>query len=142
MEEETFKVTDRRGRARDEAAAEPAVIEPAPQPRSAAPERPAASPSGPAAQAAYGQPGSVELQDVFWMFANSALVNLGAAPDPASGEQSLDLEQAREAIDVLVLLRDKTAAHRTDEESQLLEQLVYELQMRFVQATGNESPLS
>ena len=142
MEEETFKVTDRRGRGRDEAAAEPAVIEPAPQPRSATPERPAASPSGPAGQAAYGQPGSVELQDVFWMFANSALVNLGAAPDPASGEQSLDLEQAREAIDVLVLLRDKTAAHRTDEESQLLEQLVYELQMRFVQAMGNESPLS
>ena len=47
-----------------------------------------------------------------------------------------DLAQASEAIDILVLLREKTQGNRTPEESDLLEQIIYDLQLRFVRATG------
>jgi len=74
------------------------------------------------------------------MFASSALIGLGDAVDPSTGERHVDLDQARDAIDVLALLRDKTAGNRTEEESHLLEQVMYDLQMRFVRATEAARP--
>jgi len=74
------------------------------------------------------------------MFASSALVSLGDAADPSTGEQHVDLEQARDVIDMLALLRDKTAGNRTDEESRLLEQIMYDLQIRFVRASEAGRP--
>lgn len=73
------------------------------------------------------------------MFATSALIGLGEAPDPGSGEQRRDLEQARDAIDTLLLLRDRTDGRRTAEEDRLLGQLLYDLQMRFVHLTRRPS---
>jgi hypothetical protein len=73
------------------------------------------------------------------MLASSALVNLGEAADPATGERVLDLEQAKEAIDLLALLRVKTNGNRTDQESHLLEEMLYDLQLRFVNAARNAS---
>jgi hypothetical protein len=122
-EEESFKVTDRRGRERDEA----------PAAAGRADEGPAAAP--PSGAGAHGA-GKPDLQGLFVMFASSALINLGEAPDPSSGERRVDLDQAQEAIDLLLLLRDKTQGNRTDPESRLLEQILYDLQMRFVQAAG------
>jgi hypothetical protein len=128
-EDETFKVTDRRRRDDiDEAPAAPAPTEPAaPAPRTA--------PAGSAFQGPAAPPqGGPDLQGLFIMLASSALVNLGEAADPETGERVLDLEQAREAIDLLSLLRVKTEGNRTEQESHLLEEMLYDLQLRFVRA--------
>jgi hypothetical protein len=128
-EDETFKVTDRRRRDEtDESPTAPAPPEPAaPTPR--------AAPTGSASQgpAPAPQEGS-DLQGLFVMLASSALVNLGEAADPETGERVLDLEQAKEAIDLLSLLRVKTQGNRTEQESHLLEEMLYDLQLRFVRA--------
>src|SRR5262245_41072995 len=127
-EAEGFKVTDRRHRASEDDA--PAVTPPAPEPE------PAAAPSTPGeAWAAPGEPppGPVDLRAVFTMFASSALMALGEAADPASGQFRVDLSEAEEAIDVLLLLRDKTEGNRTEEESAFLDDVLFDLQMRFVQ---------
>lgn len=128
-EDETFKVTDRRRRDEtDESPTDPAPPDPvAPAPRAAA----AASASQGPAPAPQGGP---DLQGLFIMLASSALVNLGEAADPETGERVLDLEQAKEAIDLLSLLRVKTEGNRTDQESHLLEEMLYDLQLRFVRA--------
>ena len=68
------------------------------------------------------------------MLASSALVNLGEAADPETGERILDLDQAKEAIDLLSLLRAKTEGNRTEQEGHLLEEMLYDLQLRFVRA--------
>ncbi len=131
-EDESFKVTDRRGRPRDEADADggrsvnPGPLLAGPTPTEADPR---SAPAGPAEH-----PGA-DLQSLFVMFASSALISLGEAADPSTGERRVDLEQARDAIDMLGLLRDKTSGNRTDQESRLLEQIMYDLQMRFVRAT-------
>jgi Domain of unknown function (DUF1844) len=72
------------------------------------------------------------------MLASSALMNLGEAADPETGERVLDLGQAKEAIDLLTLLRLKTEGNRTEQESHLLEEMLYDLQLRFVRAAKGQ----
>jgi hypothetical protein len=78
------------------------------------------------------KPDAGDLSNVFIMFAGWALIGLGEAPDPATGDRRLDLPQARDAIETLRLLREKTSGNRTDPESRLLEELLYDVQMRYV----------
>ena len=64
----------------------------------------------------------------------SALVHLGLAPDPISGEKGEpDLTLASQTIDTLSLLQEKTRGNLDDEEERLLSSLLYELRMRFVE---------
>jgi hypothetical protein len=66
---------------------------------------------------------------------SSALVHLGAAPEPGSdapGPPNLPL--ARHTIDILEVLRTKTSGNLEPEESALLEQVLHDLHMRFLAA--------
>lgn len=133
--EESFRVMDRRrggGDAPGDREVPSAAGSGAAPPPSAQDARPqhAPAPPGPAAE---GGPG---LEDLFVMFANSALLHLGEADDPLSGERRVDLEQAREAIEILIVLREKTRGNLTAEESRTLEDILYDLELRFVRATG------
>ena len=107
---EGFRVTDRRRRD-TEVEARPAPTVPPPGP---APAR--------------------SLAGLFMMLASSAVVSMGEVADPVTGRRHDDLDQAAEIIDLLVLLREKTEGHRSAEESQVLDELVYDLQVRFVNA--------
>jgi hypothetical protein len=100
MEEEGFKVNDRRQRG--------------------------------AAPGAEGERAGSDLSGLFIMFAGWALIGLGESPDPGTGERRPDLGQARDAIEILRLLREKTVGNRTEQESALLEELLYDVQMRYV----------
>lgn len=63
--------------------------------------------------------------------ATSAMINLGEGPKEAAAEVNLDL--ARQTIDVLGLLQDKTKGNLDDEEDKLLETLLYETRMRYLE---------
>ena len=68
--------------------------------------------------------------------AHTAAFHFGDVPDPATGKAGqANLAAAHQIIDILVLLEQKTRGNLTAEERSLLEQLLYELQMRFVEAT-------
>ena len=69
--------------------------------------------------------------------ASTAAIHFGDIPDPQSGEPSEpNLEGAAQMIEILSLLEQKTKGNLTAEERQVLEQLLYELRMRFVQASS------
>ena len=69
--------------------------------------------------------------------ASTATSHFGDLPDPVSGERAkLNLEGAAQMIEILALLDQKTRGNLTAEERQVLEQVLYELRMRFVEATG------
>ncbi len=72
--------------------------------------------------------------DLVLMFGTTALLHLGVAPDPVSGEKKLDLCQARQVIDLLVLLKEKTAGNLTAEESSVLDNVLHDLRMRYLDA--------
>jgi len=66
----------------------------------------------------------------------SALVHLGEAYERGS-EPAVNLPLARQTIDLLGLLEDKTRGNLTGEEERLLQQVLFDLRMRFV-ASGKK----
>ena len=68
--------------------------------------------------------------------AHTAAYHFGDVPDPVTGQSgTANLAAAQQIIDILSLLEEKTRGNLTAEERQLLEQLLYELRMRYVEAT-------
>ena len=66
--------------------------------------------------------------------ASTAAIHFGDLPDPASGTRAEpNLEGAAQMIEILALLADKTRGNLTAEERQVLEQVLYELRLRFVE---------
>ena len=72
--------------------------------------------------------------------AHTAAVHFGDIPDPVSGDKGeVNLAAAQQMIDILSLLEEKTRGNLTAEERQLLEQVLFELRLRYVEAS-NEAP--
>ena len=68
--------------------------------------------------------------------ASTAAIHFGDLADPVSGERAEpNLEGARQMIEILGLLEQKTRGNLTAEERQVLEQVLYELRLRFVDAS-------
>jgi hypothetical protein len=67
--------------------------------------------------------------------ATTAAIHFGDLVDPATGTPpEPNLDGAAQMIDILSLLEEKTRGNLTPEERQVLEQVLYELRLRFVQA--------
>jgi hypothetical protein len=64
--------------------------------------------------------------------ATNAAASLGAMPHPATGQRSVDLETGKYWIDVLTMLRDKTAGNLHYQEKRLLDTLLSDLQLQYV----------
>jgi hypothetical protein len=64
---------------------------------------------------------------------HNALVHLGDAPDPSGGPHRPDPAMAKQTIDLLAVLQEKTAGNLTGEEERLLDQVIYDLRMRYVE---------
>lgn len=90
-------------------------------------EIPDLGPSG-----AYGPPGFLDLVS---LLAEPIALSLGdlELPDGASAE---NLDMARVYIDLLAVLRQKTAGNLTAQEASVLEDLLYRSRMRYVQKRG------
>lgn len=64
--------------------------------------------------------------------ASSAALNLGLSPDPTSGKNVVNKSMAQFHIDLLIMLKAKTEKNLTSEEARLLDQLLNDLQIKFV----------
>ena len=124
-----FTVTDRRQSKRDEE--ESAEEAPRPERAEAEPE-PAAPPEAEAGEAPPGGVPQPDFGGFILSLANTALINLGVAPDPAGGRPEANIDGAKQMIDILGILREKTKGNLTEEEDRLFEQILAELKMRFV----------
>jgi len=69
--------------------------------------------------------------------ASTAAIHFGDLADPSTGERlEPNLDGASQMIEILSLLEQKTRGNLTAEERQVLEQVLYELRLRFVEATS------
>ena len=69
--------------------------------------------------------------------ASTAAIHFGDMPDPITGQPAeVNLDGAAQMIEILALLDQKTRGNLTAEERQILEQVLYELRLRFVEASG------
>ncbi len=131
-EDPGFRVIDRRGGGGAEAPPPPAAkAEPAPQ-AGAAPRPPA--PGADAAPKSNTPLPKLDFSTFVFSLSTSGLYHLGLVPDPATGqpgEKNVDL--ARQTIETLEILEEKTRGNLDAEETRLLQSLLYELRMRFVE---------
>lgn len=124
-EERGFKVEDRRSSAEDapsagEAKQDPAPADRASEPRSAGASEPRTLPQ-------------LDFSTFVLSLTTSAMVHLGEAPHP-DGAVRKELTLAKQTIDLLGLLREKTRGNLSEEESRLLDEVLYDLRLRYVSA--------
>jgi hypothetical protein len=62
----------------------------------------------------------------------AALLHLGMIDDPDTRKKEINFPLARQSVDLLTMLQDKTRGNLTEEEHKLLENLLYDLRMKYV----------
>jgi hypothetical protein len=83
-----------------------------------------------------GEASGISFVAFILSLAHTAAVHFGDVPDPVSGQKAdANLPAAQQMIDILALLDQKTRGNLTAEERQLLEQILFELRLRYVEAT-------
>ncbi len=65
----------------------------------------------------------------------SGLLNLGALEDPTTGKRTKNLPMAKQTIDILTMLEEKTRGNLTDEEEKMLKNVLYDLRIIYVKET-------
>jgi len=78
----------------------------------------------------------VNFSTFVFSLSSSAILHFGEIPDPVTGNKSTNLPMAKHTIDILGLLEEKTKGNLTEDESQLLKNVLYDLRMRYVKATS------
>ena len=63
-----------------------------------------------------------------------ALMHLGEIPDPLSGNVSKDISVAKQMIDIIGMLREKTKGNLNGGEDKLMEEILFDLRMKYVEA--------
>jgi len=133
--EESFKVIDRRpftaeGELRQEAIAEEARE----AKREAAKPKPEPVPEPAAAKPAVDAPKkSLAFENLIRMIGSNAAMVLGAYADPRTGQPVIDPDAARELIDMLDALQEKTKGNLAPEEDTLLLDLLGKLKMTYLE---------
>jgi hypothetical protein len=138
-----FKVTDRRSFTQ-EAARETA--QPAPDATPGHAQAAAVGPSGGApdlsdqpAGADSGPFPAVDFHTFVLSLGSSALLHLGELEHPDAGAPQKDLPLAKHTIDILVMLEQKTKGNLTAGEEKLMESLLYDLRLRYVEALKSQA---
>lgn len=141
-EEKGFQIRDRRAylkesdqeksskKGGDQKPAAPPNLEP-----QTAPPR-TEEPSHPSAEASF----PVHFSSFILSLATSALIHLGQEANPATGERSVELPSARQVIDLIALLEEKTKGNLTPEEENLLSQILFTLRIKFVEVEKKRRP--
>ncbi|MGB9735259.1 MAG: DUF1844 domain-containing protein [bacterium] len=70
--------------------------------------------------------------DLINSLAGTTLIQLGAIADPQTNVIKKDLNAAKQTIDILEILKEKTAGNLNNEESMMLDNVLFDLRMRYV----------
>mgnify|MGYP000603720836 FL=1 len=81
------------------------------------------------------EPFQVDFSTFIMSLTSSAFYHLGDMPDPSTGKKEVNLPAVQQTIDMLIMLREKTKGNLKEDEKKHLEQLVYELQVKYVAKT-------
>ncbi len=129
-----FTVTDRRKVRLDDEASEAAGR----TPEESSPKTPAPGATDPQGTKTEGRDERklppIDFNTFVLSLASSAMVHLGEAPNPETGKTETHLPLARQTIDLLALLQEKTKGNLTKDEATYLDHILYDLRLRCVAA--------
>jgi len=81
------------------------------------------------------EPFQIDFSAFIMSLTSSAFYHLGDMPDPSTGKTETNLPAVQQTIDMLIMLREKTKGNLKEDEEKLVEQLIYELQVKYVSKT-------
>jgi hypothetical protein len=76
----------------------------------------------------------ISFSNFIFSLSTSALIHLGEVPDPVTSNTNKNLPMAKQTIDIIGLLQEKTKGNLTPDEDTLVQNILYDLRMRFVKA--------
>lgn len=85
----------------------------------------------------FSDEGSAKLFQLIHMLQRSALVHLGYIPDN-TGKSNYNYGEAKAAIDILVMLEEKTHGNLNSIEEKILKGIISEIQMKYVKAPAEK----
>ncbi len=132
VESSGFKVVDRRsftsegermqgGAQREEPSKQPESVQPETPPSTVAESQPAISED------------SARFATLVSYLSTTAMFQLGMLPGPGGEHIAPDINNGRRTIDLLEVLQEKTHGNLSEEEARLLDEVLYELRMSFVE---------
>jgi len=129
-EDQGFSVRDRRA-----GAADPGTDEPKLQAETTDPKVRAAE----AYEEHEGtEPSDLDFSTFVLSLATSAQVGLGAVPHPETNKSAQNIPAAKQMIDILAILQEKTEGNLTESESALLEQVLFNLRIHYVRTVEGQ----
>jgi hypothetical protein len=134
-----FKVVDRRpfaadGSRKEDIPAEERKVEAGPAQDRSAPGEPLGEPRGP-----YDDDDSPMFETLVSYLSTTAMFQLGLIPGPSGERIPADMPNAKRTVDTLEVLQEKTQGNLTANESRLLDDVLYELRMTFVEAQKRQA---
>jgi hypothetical protein len=131
-EQQSFRVTDKRGFSEDgdvrasekESPANEKADAPSPGPEEKSAEK--ESPPRP----------PIDFPSYILSYYTQGLVLLGEVPNPYTNKKEEDVEAARHTVDILSMLQQKTKGNLSKDEEQLLDSVLYELRIKFMAKTN------
>ena len=126
-EEKGFVIKDRRFSAKKEA-------EEVPQPKEEEKkEEPPKEEKGPDREPPLPE---ITFANLLFSLSTSALIQLGEIQDPVSKQSEKNLPLAKQTIDLIGMLREKTKGNLTSDEEKFMDNILYDLKIRYVKAIG------
>ena len=132
IEGKGFTVQDRRRFSPETGEARPEVEEPA-SPSASTAESSEAQPARPIESHQETLP-EINFSTFVISLSTQALMHLGEIANPLSGKVETDVPTAKQMIDILGMLRDKTKGNLSPNEERLLEDILFDLRMKYVEA--------
>ena len=128
-EEQGFVIRDKRGRSAPE---EPAIPTPESSEQPTSQASPASSESSPPTP-------PLTFSSFVFSLGTSSLMLMGESLDPQQPSPPVNLPQAKEIIDILSMLEEKTKGNLSSEEASVIGDMLYTLRMKYVSATSGVS---
>ncbi len=125
-EKKGFTVKDKRFSAKKEEKAEPQAKQ----------GEGAGETGGQRASAQEGPLPEIDFTHFIFSLSTSALIQLGEVQDPFTQTTAKNLPLAKQTIDLIGILKEKTKGNLTPEEGKLIESVLFDLRMRYVKAAG------
>ncbi len=134
-EEHGFVIRDKRGQAREEpsSTSTPPASSPAPEV-----SQDTQTASGHTHEAAP----PLSFSSFIFSLGTSALMLMGEKLSPDQPNTPVNLPQAKEIVDILSILEEKTKGNLTTEEAAVMEDMLYTLRMKYVEAASGKKPTS
>ncbi len=78
----------------------------------------------------------IDFNSFIFSVSTSALIQLGEIEDPFTQKPAKNLPLAKQTIDLIGMLKEKTKGNLTPQEEKVIENILYDLRMRYIKAAG------